>query len=63
MSEREMARLAAQLVEAGMDPASADGRAGLGALLREFERSEPGAVRRLGREARSRSADGRGAGC
>ncbi len=56
-----MARLAAQLVETGMDPTSADGRAGLGALLREFERLEPGAVRRLGREAQRRSGDGRGA--
>lgn len=57
-----MARLAAQLVETGMDPTSADGRAGPGALLREFERLEPGAVRRLGREAQHRSADGRRAG-
>lgn len=31
----------------GLDPRSADGRAGLGALLREIERMEPGIVQRI----------------
>jgi hypothetical protein len=43
----------------GLDLASADGRAGLGALLRELERAEPGLVRRLSAEA---AASERGVG-
>lgn len=35
----------------GVDLQSADGRAGLGALLRELERAEPGVVRRISAEA------------
>ena len=31
----------------GIDLTSADGRAGLGALLREIERAEPGIVQRI----------------
>lgn len=38
MSEEELHRLRRPLVEAGMDLATADGRAGLGALLRELGR-------------------------
>lgn len=52
MIRPQMTRLAAPLIEARIDPTRADGRAGLGALLRELEGLEPGAVGRLARAAR-----------
>lgn len=52
MTRQEVTRITAPLIQAGMDPTSADGRAGLGALLRELERLEPGAVGQLARAAR-----------
>lgn len=38
----------------GVDLGSADGRAGLGALLREIERMEPGIVQRICAESELR---------
>lgn len=52
MTRQTMTNLAAPSIEAGMDPTSANSRVGLGALLRELERLEPGAVRRLPDAAR-----------
>lgn len=52
MTRQTMTNLAAPLIEAGMDPTSANSRVGPGALLLELERREPGAARRLADTAR-----------
>lgn len=43
----------------GLDLTSADGRAGLTALLREIERAAPGAIERLSADIQIRRAAGR----
>jgi hypothetical protein len=54
MTAEDRERLAGGLVQARLNPASADGRAGLGALLRELERASPGALRRISAEIEAR---------
>ena len=47
MQDQAKAELIAGLVAAAMDPATADGRAGMGAVLRALEAEEPGALQRI----------------
>lgn len=47
MSDKRMADLMTQLVEGGLDLNSADGRAGIQALLREIDAVSPGSVEEM----------------
>lgn len=47
MTDGEKARLMADLIDAAMNPTTADGCAGLKAMLGQIETEEPGALRRV----------------